>query len=71
MPPKNPFEKMGLQSTSRETPHANYEQLMQFRVKAIEMGHASLATAGCAQKGRSGRDDVEHTPRTNRSNLSE
>ena len=44
VPPKNPFEKMGLQSTSRETPHANYEQLMQFRAKAIEMGHASLAT---------------------------
>ncbi len=43
-PPKNPFEKMGLQSTSRETPHANFDELAAFRAKAIEMGYPSLAT---------------------------
>jgi hypothetical protein len=43
-PPKNPFEKMGLQSTSRETPHANFAELAAFRAAAIEMGYPSLAT---------------------------
>jgi len=43
-PPRNPFEKMGLQSNSRETPHANFAELAAFRAKAIEMGHPSLAT---------------------------
>jgi hypothetical protein len=43
-PAKNPFEKMGLQSTSRETPHATYEELMAFRSKAVEMGYQSIAT---------------------------
>jgi hypothetical protein len=43
VPARNPFEKMGLQSTSRETPHASYAQLMIFRAKAIEMGYPSLA----------------------------
>jgi len=43
-PPKNPFEKMGLQSTSRETPHANFDELAAFRAKAIELGYPSLAT---------------------------
>jgi hypothetical protein len=43
-PPRNPFEKMGLQSTSRETPHANFAELVSFRAKAIEMGYPSLAT---------------------------
>jgi hypothetical protein len=43
-PPKNPFEKMGLQSTSRETPHATFAELAAFRAKAIEMGYPSLAT---------------------------
>ncbi|KWV51512.1 hypothetical protein AS156_12370 [Bradyrhizobium macuxiense] len=43
-PPKNPFERMGLQSTSRETPHATFAELAAFRAKAIEMGHPSLAT---------------------------
>jgi hypothetical protein len=41
---KNPFEKMGLQSTSRETPHANFAELAAFRATAIEMGYPSLAT---------------------------
>jgi hypothetical protein len=45
VPPRNPFEKMGLHSSSRETPHATREQLMIFRAKAIEMGYPSLATA--------------------------
>jgi hypothetical protein len=46
-PPKNPFEKMGLTSGDevRETPHANFAQLMAFRAKAVEMGHPALATA--------------------------
>lgn len=44
-PPKNPFEKMGLQSTSREKlPHANFTELAAFRATAIEMGYPSLAT---------------------------
>jgi hypothetical protein len=43
-PPKNPFEKMGLQSNSRETPHATFAELAAFRAKAIEMGYSSLAT---------------------------
>jgi len=43
-PPKNPFEKMGLQSTSRETPHATFAELAAFRARAIEMGYPSLAT---------------------------
>ncbi|WP_249143661.1 hypothetical protein [Bradyrhizobium liaoningense] len=42
-PPRNPFEKMGLQSTSRETPHANLAELAAFRATAIEMGYPSLA----------------------------
>jgi len=43
-PAKNPFERMGLQSTSRETPHANFDELAAFRAKAIELGYPSLAT---------------------------
>ena len=41
----NPFAKMGLRSSSRETPTATYEELQTFRTKAIEMGYPSLATA--------------------------
>jgi hypothetical protein len=44
VPAKNPFEKMGLQSTSWETPNATFEELMAFRAKAVEMGYPSLAT---------------------------
>ncbi|WP_229193366.1 hypothetical protein [Bradyrhizobium brasilense] len=44
-PPRNPFERMGLQSTSRETPHATFAELMAFRSKAVDMGYPSLATA--------------------------
>ena len=43
-PTKNPFEKMGLQSTSRETPHATFDELKAFRSKAVEMGYQSIAT---------------------------
>jgi hypothetical protein len=35
---------MGLQSNSRETPHATFAELMAFRAKAIEMGYVSLST---------------------------
>ena len=34
---------MGLQSNSRETPHATFAELAAFRAKAIEMGYPSLA----------------------------
>jgi len=30
-PPRNPFERMGLQSSSRETPHATFAELEAFR----------------------------------------
>jgi hypothetical protein len=43
-PAKNPFEKMNLQSTNRETPHATFAELQAFRAKAVEMGHQSIAT---------------------------
>jgi hypothetical protein len=43
-PAKNPFEKMGLQSTNRETPFATYAELQRFRSKAVEMGYQSIAT---------------------------
>ena len=43
-PSKNPFERMGLQSTSRETPYATFDELKAFRAKAVEMGLQSIAT---------------------------
>jgi hypothetical protein len=43
-PTKNPFERMGLQSMSRETPFATYDELRVFRAKAVEMGYGSIAT---------------------------
>jgi hypothetical protein len=43
-PAKNPFEKMGLKSTNRETPHATLDELKVFRAKAVEMGFQSIAT---------------------------
>jgi hypothetical protein len=47
MPLVNPFAKMGLESSDRETPTATYEELVAFRTKAIELGlpSPSLATA--------------------------
>jgi hypothetical protein len=45
VPPLNPFAKMGLVSHNRETPTATYAELTSFRIKAREMGYASLATA--------------------------
>jgi hypothetical protein len=45
VPARNPFEKMGLQSTSRETPHGTFAELTIYRAKAVEMGYPSLATA--------------------------
>jgi hypothetical protein len=41
----NPFAKMGLESSDRETPTATYEELQTFRDKAKELGLHSLATA--------------------------
>jgi hypothetical protein len=45
LPLVNPFAKMGLRSSNRETPTATYEELVAFRAQAIEMDLASLATA--------------------------
>jgi hypothetical protein len=41
----NPFAKMGLESSDRETPTATFEELQAFRAKAVELGLSSLATA--------------------------
>ncbi|RQH15684.1 hypothetical protein [Bradyrhizobium sp. RP6] len=45
VPLVNPFAKMGLQGSTRETPTATYEELVSFRTKAAELGLSSLATA--------------------------
>ena len=45
VPPLNPFAKISLRSSDRETPTATFEELQAFRAKAVEMGHPSLATA--------------------------
>jgi hypothetical protein len=45
LPVVNPFAKMGLQASDRETPTATYEELVAFRAKAVEMSLPSLATA--------------------------
>jgi hypothetical protein len=45
LPLVNPFAKMGLRSSDRETPTATFEELQIFRAKAVEMGLSSLATA--------------------------
>jgi len=45
VPLVNPFSKMGLKSSDRETPTATFEELQSFRAKAVELGHPSLATA--------------------------
>jgi hypothetical protein len=37
-PPRNPSEKMGLQSTSREAPHATFAELKAFRTKGYRDG---------------------------------
>jgi hypothetical protein len=45
LPLVNPFAKMGLQGSDRETPTATFEELQTFRAKAVEMGLPSLGTA--------------------------
>jgi hypothetical protein len=45
VPLVNPFAKMGLQGSTRETPTATYEELVKFRTKAVELRLPSLATA--------------------------
>ncbi|QOZ33654.1 hypothetical protein [Bradyrhizobium sp. CCBAU 53421] len=45
IPLVNPFAKMGLESSDRQTPTATYEELIAFRGKAVELGLSSLATA--------------------------
>jgi hypothetical protein len=45
VPVVNPFARMGLVASDRETPTATYAELQAFRAKAVEMGLASLATA--------------------------
>jgi hypothetical protein len=44
LPLVNPFAKMGLRSSDRETPTATYEELVAFRATALSMGLSSLAT---------------------------
>jgi hypothetical protein len=45
VPHVNPFAKMGLESSQRETAAATFDELQQFRAQAIAMGYPSLATA--------------------------
>ena len=45
VPLDNPFARMGLASSDRETPTASFNELQAFRAKAREMGLPSLATA--------------------------
>jgi hypothetical protein len=45
LPLVNPFAKMGLRSSDRETPTATYDELIAFRAKAVELRLSSLATA--------------------------
>jgi hypothetical protein len=45
VPIVNPFAKMGLESSDRETPTATLAELQAFRAKATELGLSSLATA--------------------------
>jgi len=45
VPFENPFARMGLESSQRETPAATHEELQVFRAKAREMGMPSLGTA--------------------------
>jgi hypothetical protein len=45
VPLVNPFARMGLRSSDRETPTATFAELRAFRAKAVEMRLPSLATA--------------------------
>jgi hypothetical protein len=45
LPLVNPFVRMGLKGSDRETPTATFAELQTFRAKAFELGLASLATA--------------------------
>src|SRR5262249_50036957 len=45
VPSINPFARMGLKSSGRETSTATFAELQAFRAKAVEMGFPSLATA--------------------------
>jgi len=45
VPLVNPFSRMGLISSDRETPTATFAELQAFRAKAKVAGHPSLATA--------------------------
>jgi hypothetical protein len=55
VPVVNPFARMGLQSSDRETPTATYVELQAFRAKAVEMGLTSLATAALIGSGCNAR----------------
>jgi hypothetical protein len=45
VPTVNPFARMGLEASDRETPTATFDEMKAFRAKAAEMGFLSLATA--------------------------
>jgi hypothetical protein len=75
LPLVNPFARMGLRSSDRETPTATYADLQAFRAEAIEMGLASLATAALIawewlqrEKDIFGTFDVAHYRPKERSN---
>lgn len=46
----NPFAKMGLRSSNRETPTATFAELQVFREMAVEMRLPSLASAAAATR---------------------
>jgi hypothetical protein len=46
----NPFAKMGLRSSNRETPTATFAELQAFREMAVEMRLPSLASAAAATR---------------------
>ena len=52
LPLVNPFAKMGLRSSDRETPTATFEELQAFRAKAVELELPSLATAALTAAAR-------------------
>jgi hypothetical protein len=45
VPEQNPFSRMGLKDTSKETPTGSYEQLLAFVAACDANGHASLGSA--------------------------
>ena len=58
VPADNPFAKMGLKKLApgqkkTETPTATWDELMAFRMSAVKLGYASIATAALTASERS------------------